>query len=231
MSDEGLILVIDDETAIRDLLKDILEEEGFRVMSAADGKAGIEEARRHQPSLVLLDLKLPHVDGYEVCRILRAEPGTQKIPIIFLTGKGDKVDVVVGLGVGGDDYITKPFDLKELVARVKAALRRSGWGRDPSEKTRLTVGPLTLDAARLEASVDGKDIHFTVAEFRILWALSERPGVILSRDQILDKVTKGDMAASDRAVDVHINAIRKKLGSAANVVQTVRGLGYRITLE
>jgi DNA-binding response OmpR family regulator len=231
MASEELILIIEDEANVRQILDAVLRGDGFRTLLCADGKAGIEEAIRHQPDLILLDLNLPHADGYEVCRILRQTEATQRLPIIFLTGKGEKTDVAVGLGIGADDYIIKPFHPTELLARVSAALRRSRWSEDPKDKTRVSIGPLTLDSSKMEATIDNKSIPFTVGEFRILWLLGERPGVIFSREQILSRLSGGESEVSDRSVDVHINGIRKKLGAQMFLVETVRGVGYRLNFR
>jgi DNA-binding response OmpR family regulator len=222
------ILVIEDEGQIRNLVQEVLETEGFEVVVAPDGRAGLEEARRKHPALILLDQTLPYLDGVEVCRELKQEKATRSTPIIFVTGKREKVDVVVGLGVGADDYVTKPFDVKELVARVRAVRRRARLSQSEKDRSVVCAGPLSLDSERLEVAVDGTKVSLSVVEFRILWALAQSPGVILSRDQILDKINHGDVVVSDRTVDVHINSIRKKLKAFASWVETVRGAGYRV---
>lgn len=226
MATSEKVLIIEDEPDIRDLLRDTLKDEGYEVIVANDGVVGLLEARKHLPNLVLLDQRLPGMPGAEVCRELRQDRRTQGIPIIFLTGKTEKTDVVVGLGIGADDYVTKPFDRSELLARIGAVLRRARAAKG-EEKAALAVGDLKLDSAKLEVDSPEGPVVLSVVEFRILWALAEQPGVVLSRDQILDRVNRGETAVVDRTVDVHINSIRKKLGKHSAVVETVRGAGYR----
>lgn len=231
MGSRDKILFIDDDPLVCKLVQDVLERDGFEVIVAPDGRTGMEEARRRRPSLVLLDMTLPDMSGIDICAELKQEPATKGTPVIFVTGKTEKVDVVVGLGVGADDYVTKPFDVTELKARIRAVLRRSRAAASGSTKAQIALGSITLDSGRMEAIVAGSKIAFSVAEFRILWALAEAAGVILTRDQILDRMNHGNAVVSDRTIDVHINSIRKKLGPFAKCVETIRGVGYRLREE
>jgi DNA-binding response OmpR family regulator len=219
--EKGTILVVDDEANIADLVGMYLEREGYRVLKAATGDAGLEAFETHRPRLVVLDIGLPDVDGLEVCRRMRAH---SQVPVIFLTARDGEVDRVVGLELGGDDYLTKPFSPPELVARVKAVLRRV----DGSSTTELVqAGRVTVDAGRREVLVDDQVVGLTTKEFDLLRFLAKRPGLALSRQQILDGVWGYDWFGDARTVDVHIAQVRKKLGDALEIT-TVRGVGYRL---
>jgi len=218
---QGTILVVDDEPNIADLVDLYLAREGYRVLKAATGTAGLEAVRDHRPRLVVLDVGLPDIDGLEVCKRIRQ---TSQVPVIFLTARDGEVDRVLGLELGGDDYVTKPFSPAELVARVKAVLRRADGA--PAADV-LQVGAATIDAGRREVRVDDEPVEFTTKEFDLLRFLAERPGLALSRQQILDGVWGYDWFGDARTVDVHIAQVRKKLGDSATIV-TVRGVGYRL---
>lgn len=219
--ERGTIVVVDDEPNIADLVDLYLTREGFRVMKSASGEAGIEAVKSHRPRLVVLDIGLPDLDGLEVCRRLRQ---TSNIPVIFLTARDGEVDRVLGLELGGDDYLTKPFSPAELVARVKAVLRRVEGGGAPDV---VQAGPVTIDVGRREVLVDDAPVEFTTKEFDLLRFLAERPGLALSRQQILDGVWGYDWYGDSRTIDVHIAQVRKKLGERL-VITTVRGVGYRL---
>ena len=221
----GTILVIDDEKDLIELVRYNLEKEGFDVVGAADGKAGLEVAREHRPDLILLDLMMPGLDGLEVCRRLRADGRTAGIPVILLTAKATEADRVVGLEMGADDYITKPFSPRELVARVKTRLRRAAGGEDLEI---LRCGDLVVDVPRHEVTWKGKSVVLTAAEFRILRFLAKSPGRVYSRSDILDGAFEKDAAVTDRTIDVHVMAIRKKLGKGGALLETVRGFGYKL---
>lgn len=221
VQDRGTIVVVDDEANIAELVSLYLDREGFRVVVAATGATGLAAVQDHRPRLVVLDVGLPDVDGLEVCRRIRAHSG---VPVIFLTARDGEVDRVLGLELGGDDYLTKPFSPAELVARVKAVLRRTD-GTAPSEI--VQVGGVTVDAGRREIRVAGSVVDFTTKEFDLLRFLSERPGLALSRQQILDGVWGYDWFGDPRTVDVHIAQIRKKVAGAVDI-RTVRGIGYRL---
>ena len=218
---KGTIVVVDDEPNIADLVDLYLAREGFRVLKTDTGEAGLEAVKQHRPRLVVLDVGLPDVDGLEVCKRLRA---TSQIPVIFLTARDSEVDRVLGLELGGDDYLTKPFSPAELVARVKAVLRRVDGG--PVAKV-MQVGEVAIDAGRREVRVAGEPVEFTTKEFDLLRYLAERPGLALSRQQILDGVWGYDWYGDARTVDVHIAQVRKKLGDTVGIT-TVRGVGYRL---
>ena len=217
----GTVLVVDDEPNIADLVDIYLAREGYRVLKAATGAAGLDAIRDHRPRLVVLDIGLPDMDGLEVCKRLRQ---TSQVPVIFLTARDGEVDRVLGLELGGDDYLTTPFSPAELVARVKAVLRRADGGPAPEV---LQAGAATVDAGRREVRVDDEPVEFTTKEFDLLRFLAERPGLALSRQQILDGVWGFDWYGDARTVDVHIAQVRKKLGDAATIT-TVRGVGYRL---
>jgi DNA-binding response OmpR family regulator len=218
---KGTIVVVDDEPNIADLVDLYLAREGFRVLKTDTGEAGLQAVKQHRPRLVVLDVGLPDVDGLEVCKRLRA---TSQIPVIFLTARDSEVDRVLGLELGGDDYLTKPFSPAELVARVKAVLRRVDGGPAP-EVTQ--AGDVAIDAGRREVRVAGEPVEFTTKEFDLLRYLAERPGLALSRQQILDGVWGYDWYGDARTVDVHIAQVRKKLGDTVEIT-TVRGVGYRL---
>jgi DNA-binding response OmpR family regulator len=218
---KGTIVVVDDEPNIADLVDLYLAREGFRVLKAGTGQAGLQAVKDHRPRLVVLDVGLPDVDGLEVCKRLRA---TSQIPVIFLTARDSEVDRVLGLELGGDDYLTKPFSPAELVARVKAVLRRVDGG--PSAEV-MQSGGVAIDAGRREVRVAGDPVEFTTKEFDLLRYLAERPGLALSRQQILDGVWGYEWYGDARTVDVHIAQVRKKLGDAVEI-KTVRGIGYRL---
>ena len=219
--EKGTIVVVDDEANIADLVGLYLEREGFRVLKAATGDAGLEAFRQHRPRLVVLDVGLPDLDGLEVCKRIRL---TSQVPIIFLTARDGEVDRVLGLELGADDYLTKPFSPAELVARVKAVLRRADGGPAPDV---LQVGDATIDAGRREVRVGDQPVEFTAKEFDLLRFLAERPGLALSRQQILDGVWGFDWFGDVRTVDVHIAQVRKKVDDAVQI-DTVRGVGYRL---
>lgn len=218
-----LILVVDDEPKIVRLARDYLERHGFRVITAADGLAALAAARREKPDLVILDLMLPRLDGREVCRALRAESG---VPIIMLTALGEEIDQVTGLELGADDYVTKPFSPRALVARVRALLRRARRASRPGEVVR--AGGLEIDAENHTAAFNGAALKLTPNEFRLLHLLAGRPGQTFRRAQLLECL-HGATTAFDRSVDSHIKNLRRKLQTAAGaaMIETVYGIGYR----
>ena len=219
--DRGTILVVDDEPNIAELIELYLSREGYQVVKAGAGEAAVRAAAEHRPRLVVLDIGLPDIDGLEVCRRLRQ---TSTIPVIFLTARDSEVDRVVGLELGADDYVTKPFSPPELVARVKAVLRRA----DPAATTQIIqVADATIDLGRREVRVRGDVIAFTTREFELLQFLAEHAGLALSRQQILDGVWGYDWFGDERTVDVHIAQVRKKVDGAVKI-DTVRSIGYRL---
>jgi two-component system phosphate regulon response regulator PhoB len=221
------ILVVEDEADLAEVITYNLKREGFSVTTARTGLEGLRRAREDRADIVLLDLMLPDVDGIEVCRRLRRDPLTNRLPVIMVTAKGEESDVVLGLGVGADDYIPKPFSPRELIARVKAVLRRGPPRGEEGPPERVVRGPLVMDAARHEALVDGKPVSLTATEFRMLHFLCAHPGRVFTREQLLRRVMGETVMLVDRNVDVHVRAIRQKLGRHRGLVETVRGVGYR----
>lgn len=218
------ILVADDEEPIRELLTLYLEREGFRVITAGDGEQALAAARAQSPDLIVLDLMMPKRSGYEVCRELRRD---SDIPILMLTARGEDVDRIVGLELGADDYLGKPFHPRELTARVKAILRRAG-GAPARERSGVVVGPLKIDWQRHEATLDDQPLQLRNKEFDLLRRLAEHEGIVLSREQLLETVWGYDYFGETRTVDVHVNQLRRKLTSDAIAIETVRGVGYKL---
>jgi len=221
------ILVADDERNIFQLTKLYLEKEGFRVLWAPDGKTALQSVASDRPDLLVLDIMLPELDGWEVCRRLR--PAGNDIPIVMLTARDDDVDKVVGLELGADDYVTKPFNPRVLVARIKAVLRRAEVS--PKAPEAVELGRLRLDAARREAWVGDKPIALRPKEFDLLWAFVQNRGLVLSRDQLLDSVWGYDYYGDTRTVDVHVASLRDKLEESGVVIETVWGIGYKMVAE
>lgn len=221
------ILVVDDEPDIVELVRFHLEQEGYEVVSAGEGRDALEKARNLLPDAIILDLMLPGMSGLEVCRLLRQQDRTSHIPILMLTARSEETDVVVGLEIGADDYITKPFSPRILLARLKAVLkrRRPPEGRDDEP---IVVGELVIDPRRYSVRVRGREVILSATEFAILSFLARNPGWVFSRQQIIDAVKGEDYPVTERAVDVQILSIRKKLGDARDYIQTVRGVGYRL---
>ncbi len=219
------ILVIDDEPDAVELVEFNLKQAGFDVVTAADGAEAIRKARSTLPDLAVLDLMLPEIDGLEVCKLLRRDPATARIPIVMVTAKASEVDRILGLELGADDYVTKPFSPRELVLRIKRILERG----KPSEakKERFVFGELVIDLPRHLVSFCGKRFELTPTEFRLLTLLAERAGRVQSRDQLLKDVWNYDNVIDTRTVDTHMRRLREKLGPAAKHLDTVRGVGYR----
>jgi DNA-binding response OmpR family regulator len=219
------ILVVDDEANIIELAKMYLQNEGYVVESARDGREALTKIKSLQPALVVLDLMLPEVDGWEVCRKVRSD---SDVPIIMLTARSDDVDKIVGLELGADDYLTKPFNPRELVARVKAVLRR--YEKSAASTKPIHLGRVTIDPQRREVTVGGRKLDLRTKEFDLLWALAEHRGIVLSRDQLLDLVWGYDYYGETRTVDVHIAHLRDKLEGSDVVIETVWGVGYKLVV-
>lgn len=220
------IAIIDDEPDLVELVELHLKRAGFQTETFLDGQTFLRYLDRQRPDLVILDLILPDVDGIEICKYLRSNKEFASLPIIMLTAKGDETDRIVGLELGADDYITKPFSVKELVARVKAVLRRL---EAQLKIQRLEIGgKLAIDLENYEVLVDGKKIELTSTEFKILGLLAKNKGRIFTRDQILDYLWGQEKAVVDRTIDVHIRNLREKLGKAAAIIKNIRGVGYKI---
>jgi len=220
------IFVVEDEEGILELLRYNLTREGFAVSSAADGEDAVAAIPRKLPDLILLDLMLPGLDGLGVCRALKKNPKTAGIPIVMVTAKGEESDIVAGLELGADDYITKPFSMKVLVARVRTILRRKEE-RAADKNAVIRIHDLVINPGRHEVLVKGKPVEMTASELKILHYLASRPGWVMTRQQIVDAVRGEDYAVTDRSVDVQIVGLRKKLGARAELIETVRGVGYR----
>lgn len=224
------ILIVEDEPAIHELVKYNLQKEGYSVLSAYDGSTGSDLARDQKPDLILLDIMLPKMDGIEVCKMLKSNTRTMGIPIIMVTAKSEETDKVLGLEIGADDYLTKPFGVRELLARIKAVLRRQKKSGSSGGKEVFELGELTLDDGKHEATLKGKPLYLTSKEYDLLKALLEADGRVLSRDQLLDQVW--GYAHSEnietRTIDMHVGQLRKKLKSEANRIITVKNVGYRM---
>jgi two-component system, OmpR family, alkaline phosphatase synthesis response regulator PhoP len=221
------VLVIDDEEDILELVKYNLAKEGYRVTGVLSGEEALTKAKQEMPDVVLLDLMLPGVDGLEVCRRLKSNPLTAQIPIVMVTAKGEDADIVTGLELGADDYIIKPFSPRVLLARIRAVLRRKRL-EETEEGSILQVHDLTINPSRHEVLVAGKPMVLTATEFRILHFLARRPGWVFTRDQIITAVKGDDYPVTERSVDVQVVGLRKKLGDIGNLIETVRGVGYRM---
>ena len=217
------ILIVDDESHILELARLYLEKEGYAVETASNGVAGLQKAESGHPALVVLDVMLPGIDGFEICRRLRRQ---SDVPIIMLTARGDDVDKIVGLELGADDYLTKPFNPRELVARVKAILRRVEGG---GQRGRVaTIGDLSIELAKREVTIGGRPISLRTKEFDLLVALARDQGVVLTRERLLESVWGYEVDAETRTVDVHVNHLREKLAGSNVAIETVRGVGYKL---
>ena len=220
------ILVIDDEPELVKLLDYNLSKAGYLVLSARDGESGLAAARKHAPDAIILDVMMPGLDGWEVCKRLRQDPSTSALPVLMLTAKADEGDRVLGLELGADDYVSKPFGVRELLARVKALLRRSEVAASSPEV--LKTGKIVIDSSRRTVVASGKPVALTATEFNLLKALAEKEGRVISREDLLSFARGDDVAVMDRTVDVHVAALRKKLGKQGEMIETVRGVGYRL---
>jgi two-component system, OmpR family, phosphate regulon response regulator PhoB len=223
------ILLIEDERSLIDVLTYNLEKEGFEVTSAVDGQEGIRRAQMVIPDLIVLDLMLPVIDGLEVCRQLRSDPKTQAIRVLMLTARSEEVDEIVGFNMGADDYVTKPFKIKPLIHRIKALLRRT----QPGEQNRdiITLHGIEIDRLNHSARMDGEELRLTPTEFRLLWTLARNPGRPFGRNELMDRCRGEDANALERTIDVHVRSLRQKLDRVSELVETVRGVGYRFRPE
>lgn len=221
------ILAVDDEEDILNLIKYNLEREGFKVETAVNGEMAVRIARENAPDLILLDLMLPGMDGLDVCRILKNDRNTSKVPIVMLTARGEESDIVTGLEIGADDYITKPFSPRVLIARIKTILRRDAKKEDAARNPVIRIGEMEIDTTKYKVAVNGENVDLTATEFSILIYLVKRPGWVFTRSQIINSVKGDDYPVTDRSVDVQILNLRKKLGDIGNLIETVRGVGYR----
>jgi phosphate regulon transcriptional regulator PhoB len=227
MAEPKRVLVVDDETDLVELVSYNLNKEGFIVDSASDGETALTKIRKGRYDLVILDLMLPGIQGFELCRILRNDPGTEALPVIMLTAKGEEVDRILGLEMGADDYITKPFSPRELVARVKAVLRR--LKEKPATEKILKIGELEIDRERYAVAVRGKAAKLSATEFKLLLFLAERKGKVFSRNQLLDAIWRDEAFVEPRTVDVHIRRLRSNIEedpAKPRYIKTLRGIGY-----
>ena len=220
------ILIVDDEPDIVEFIEYNLRREQFETVKAFDGPVALKQAQEHQPDLILLDLMIPGIDGLEVCRQLKARPETSRIPVIMLTAKGEEIDMVAGLELGADDYVAKPFRMRLLLARIRAVLRR-GASDDDSAPRVTRIDNLLIDDERHEVQVEGRPLELTLTEYKLLRFLAQHPGRVFSRSQILGNIQDEHVLVVERAIDVHVAALRRKLEGAAELIETVRGVGYR----
>jgi len=222
------IMVVDDEEDILELARYNLVKEGYQVTCVDSGEKAIQSVHEKNPDLIVLDLMLPGMDGFDVCKVLKNEIKTSAIPIVMLTAKGEETDIVTGLELGAEDYITKPFSPKVLIARIRTVLRRSK-SQAAEKSSKMSVFNITLDVTRFEVRVDQHPVELTATEFHILHYLMQHPGWVFTRSQIIDAVKGTDYPVTDRSVDVQIVGLRKKLGTAGKYIKTVRGIGYRFS--
>lgn len=219
------ILVVDDEASIVEILSYNLIKEGFEVATAADGREALRKCQDFVPDVVILDLMLPVMDGLQVCRQIRSDARLKNVRVLMLTAKGDETDEIVGFSMGADDYVAKPFRIRPLIVRVKALLRRRGDGGDGNDV--VTVDGIEIDRTTHFAKVHGRELQLTPTEFRLLWTLARQPGRTFSRNELLDCCRGEDANSTERTIDVHVRALRKKLADDAEVIETIRGIGYR----
>lgn len=223
------IIVVEDERDMADLVAARLKREHYEVEVAYDGRAGLDRIRCNVPDLVLLDIMLPGMAGTEVLKEVRADARTSNVPVVMLTARGDETDIVVGLQLGADDYVSKPFSMSVLLARIAAVLRRSDGA--PAGEGLLVAGPIRVDQERHRVEVDGRTVSLTPTEFRLLVAILAARGRVLTRDRLIDQALGMDAVVTDRTIDVHVAGLRHKLGDARHYVQTVRGVGYRLAAQ
>jgi len=221
-----LILLVDDEPNIIELAQLYLEREGYRIITASDGKAALDAVEKQRPALLVLDLMMPEVDGLEVCRTLRGKK--DPVAILMLTARDEDIDKILGLELGADDYLTKPFNPRELVARVKAVLRRSLTKDDVNGEEQIQIGDILIDTQRREVRVNDQPVEIRTQEFDLLYTLARHPGIVLSRDQLLDLAWGYDYYGNTRTVDVHIGHLRKKLSGSNVKIETVTKVGYKL---
>jgi two-component system phosphate regulon response regulator PhoB len=224
------IVIVEDEQDMAELVAMRLKRENFEVEIGLNGREGLDKIRSGTTDLVILDLMLPKMSGTEIAQQLRNDPKTAQIPILMLTAKSEESDIVLGLHIGADDYVTKPFSMSVLMARITALLRRSSHG-ETTEADTLQAGPINIDRERHQVEVDGKSVQLTLTEFRLLAAIVSAKGRVLSRNQLIDQALGVNAVVTDRTIDVHMAALRRKLGKARTLIRTVRGIGYRLANE
>jgi DNA-binding response OmpR family regulator len=220
------VLIIEDEPSLQEILTYNLESRGYQVLVFDDGTAGLEGVRKHVPDIVLLDIMLPGMDGFEVCRHIRSDPIIKHLPVLMMTARGEEIDQLVGFQMGADDYVTKPFKMRILLERIKSLLRRSE-GSTNDESGRLSSDGIVLDRIQFKVTVGGEAIALTPTEFDLLWHLMKHPGRVFNRADLMNAIMGDDTIVLERTIDVHIRALRKKLGDCGDFIETVRGIGYR----
>ncbi len=220
------IIFVEDESDIQELVQFNLTREGFQVTGYTSGEEGLSAIKKVKPDLILLDLMLPGIDGLEICRQLKRDPRTENIPVIMITAKTEESDIVAGLELGADDYLTKPFSPKVLIARIRSVLRRQKAAKITSQSI-INIENLSINPGKYEVLVDNKPLSLTLTEFQILHFLAQRPGWVYTRNQLIDAIHGEDTIITDRSIDVQIVGLRKKLGNTGQYIETVRGIGYR----
>ena len=224
------LLLVEDDRDLLEVLRLTFEMDGFKLVLATDGEQAVAKARRHAPDLIVLDLMLPKLDGLEVCRQLRADPAFAQVPILMLTAKSDESDIILGLGLGADDYVCKPARPRELVARVRGLLRRRQSQNQLSSERKVSVGDLVIDPERFEVRLgEGEAVQLTPMEFKLLQTLATRPGRVFRRGELLDCTVGTSVIVTERNIDTHIKSVRRKLGERGAQIETVRGIGYRFS--
>ena len=221
------VLVVDDESDVTELLQYRLEQEGYRVATLNDPMGFVFKVREFEPDLMLLDIMMPELSGIQLCRIVRADPSMKDIPVIFLSARGEVEDRIKGLEAGAEDYVSKPFNINELILRISKMLKRSGAASEPAGKFRIEIAGVVIDEDLHQLTVDGKNVLLTATEFRLLKLLMERKGRVQTRDHLLVNVWHYDTDIETRTVDTHVRRVREKLGQYAHMIETVRGVGYR----
>ncbi len=221
------VLIVEDERDLAELLAYNMEKEGYQPMTAASGAEGLETARRELPDMILLDLMLPGMMGTEVCSVLRHNEKTRMIPVLMLTARGDEIDRVVGFEMGADDYIVKPFSMRELMLRIRAILRRSNMDSEKVER-QICMGNVVIDCGSHKVKVADAEVELTSTEFKLLLYLAEHPGRVMQREQLLQDVWGYNFVGDTRTVDTHVTRLRNKLGDAGDMIKTVRGFGYKM---
>ena len=221
------VLVVDDESDVTELLQYRLEQEGYRVATLNDPLGFVVKVREFEPDLMLLDIMMPELSGIQLCRIVRADPSMKDIPVIFLSARGEVEDRIKGLEAGAEDYVSKPFNINELILRISKMLKRSGAPSQPSGQSRIEIAGVVIDEDLHQLTVDGKNVLLTATEFRLLKLLMERKGRVQTRDHLLVNVWHYDTDIETRTVDTHVRRVREKLGQYAHMIETVRGVGYR----
>ena len=221
------VLVVDDESDVTELLQYRLEQEGYRVATLNDPLGFVVKVREFEPDLMLLDIMMPELSGIQLCRIVRADPSMKDIPVIFLSARGEVEDRIKGLEAGAEDYVSKPFNISELILRISKMLKRSGAPSEPAGQSRIEIGGVVIDEDLHQLTVDGRNVVLTATEFRLLKLLMERKGRVQSRDHLLVNVWHYDTDIETRTVDTHVRRVREKLGQHAHMIETVRGVGYR----